>query len=118
MLSIRSRSAVMVFLLPPLGLYLVAVVGPILYSLVLSLFEWDGLSAMTFVGLDNYRQMLFHDNIFWTAAGHGLVYLGSACSSSVVALMLANLLTYILQAASSSRPCTCCRRSSRPSRSH
>lgn len=96
MLRTRSRTAVVVFLLPPLGLYLLAVVGPILYSLVLSLFEWDGLSDMRFVGLDNYRQMLFSDDIFWTATGHGLVYLAvSLFFQLVVALMLANLLTYV-----------------------
>ena len=96
MLATRSRTAVAVFLLPPLGLYLLAVVGPILYSLVLSLFEWDGLSEMRFVGLDNYRRMLLGDDIFWTATGHGLVYLAvSLFFQLVVALVLANLLTYI-----------------------
>jgi raffinose/stachyose/melibiose transport system permease protein len=96
MLTTRSRTAVLVFLAPPLGLYLVAVVGPILHSLVLSFFEWDGLSAMTFVGLDNYRQMLFKDDIFWNATGHGLVYLAvSLFFQLVVALLLANLLTYV-----------------------
>jgi raffinose/stachyose/melibiose transport system permease protein len=96
MLTNRSRTAVLLFLLPPLGLYLVAVVGPILHSLVLSFFEWDGLSAMTFVGLENYRQMLFDDDIFWKATGHGLVYLAvSLFFQLVVALLLANLLTYV-----------------------
>lgn len=75
MLPNRSRIAVLVFLLPPLLLYGVAVLVPIVQSLVLSLFEWDGITAMEFVGLDNYVRMLTGDDIFWTAFVNSLGYL-------------------------------------------
>ena len=75
MLPSRSRLSVLVFLLPPLVLYAVAVLGPILQSLYLSFFSWDGITAMEFVGLDNYRHMLTQDSIFWEAFRNALVYL-------------------------------------------
>jgi raffinose/stachyose/melibiose transport system permease protein len=75
MLPHRSRVAVLVFLLPPLLLYGVAVLLPILQSLGLSLFRWDGITPMEFVGLDNYVRMLGRDDIFWRAFANTLGYL-------------------------------------------
>ncbi|WP_159620451.1 carbohydrate ABC transporter permease [Ruania rhizosphaerae] len=75
MLPHRSRTAVLVFLLPPLLLYGIAVLVPIVQSLVLSFFSWDGITAMEFVGLDNYVRMLTRDDIFWTAFVNSLGYL-------------------------------------------
>ena len=53
MLPNRSRLSVLVFLLPPLLLYGVAVLFPIMQSLFLSFFSWNGISDMEFVGLAN-----------------------------------------------------------------
>jgi raffinose/stachyose/melibiose transport system permease protein len=64
------------FLLPALFFYGVFLVYPMLWSLYVSLFQWDGLSRdMVFVGLGNYARILFEDevaqgalwnNILWT----------------------------------------------------
>lgn len=75
MLPRRSALSVVVFLVPPLVLYGVAVLLPILQSLVLSLFSWDGITDMVFVGLDNYVKMLTRDDVFWTAFRNALGYL-------------------------------------------
>ena len=80
---------------PPLVLYAVAVLGPILQSLYLSFFSWDGITAMEFVGLDNYRHMLTQDSVFWEAFRNALVYLAVCLFFQLgVALFVANLLTY------------------------
>ena len=67
MLPNRSRTSVLVFLLPPLLLYGAAVLFPILQSLFLSFFSWNGISDMEFVGVDNYVRMFVADDIFWRA---------------------------------------------------
>lgn len=96
MLRYRSRTAVLVFLLPPLVVYVLAVLFPILQSLFLSFFRWDGITPMRFVGIDNYARMLVGDDVFWRAAGHSLVYLAVSLFFQLgVALALANLLTYV-----------------------
>ena len=74
MLPHRSRLSVLVFLLPPLLLYGAAVLLPILQSLFLSFFSWDGITDMEFVGLSNYTHMLRHDPSFWTTFGNQVVY--------------------------------------------
>ncbi|MEV0848164.1 sugar ABC transporter permease [Streptomyces sp. NPDC049954] len=74
MLPSRSRLSVVVFLAPPLLLFSAAVLLPIVQSLVLSFFTWDGISDMRFAGLSNYTYMLAEAD-FWTAVGNQLVYL-------------------------------------------
>ncbi|MBA4863744.1 sugar ABC transporter permease [Streptomyces sp. PSKA54] len=75
MLPHRSKLSVAVFLLPPVLLYGAAVLLPIVQSLVLSFFSWDGITDMQFVGLSNYRHMLAGDSTFWTTFFNQLGYL-------------------------------------------
>lgn len=99
MLPRRSALSVIVFLLPPLVLYGVAVLLPILQSLFLSLFSWDGISDMVFVGLDNYVKMLTRDDVFWTAFRNALGYLAICLVMQLGgALAVAGLLTALPRA--------------------
>ncbi|MBM7503531.1 raffinose/stachyose/melibiose transport system permease protein [Agromyces aurantiacus] len=75
MLPSRSKTSVLVFLIPPLLLYGVAVLLPILQSLFLSFFSWDGITSLRFVGFDNYARMFVGDDVFWTAFFNSLGYL-------------------------------------------
>lgn len=75
MLPYRSRMSVLVFLLPPVLLFGAGVLLPIIQSLVLSFFNWDGITNMQFVGIDNYAKMLSADPTFWKAFVNQLVYL-------------------------------------------
>jgi ABC-type sugar transport system permease subunit len=64
--SLRKRGilAGYLFIAPVILGYLIWVAGPMLVAVWLSLNEWDMLRPPTFVGLDNYRQML-HNDLFW-----------------------------------------------------
>ncbi|MHA4818243.1 carbohydrate ABC transporter permease [Streptomyces aculeolatus] len=96
LLPSRSRTAVLVFLLPPLLVYLVAVALPIAESLFLSFFRWDGITDLEFVGLDNYRDLLTSDSTFRAAFLHSLVYLAISLVIQVGGgLLVANALTYL-----------------------
>lgn len=94
MLPNRSRLSVLIFLVPPLIVYGVAVLLPILQSLFLSFFHWDGISDMEFAGLGNYARMFAQDDIFWTAFRNSLIYLVICLVLQLGgALLVANLLT-------------------------
>jgi raffinose/stachyose/melibiose transport system permease protein len=63
------------FLLPALFFYGVFLVYPMLWSLYVSLFQWDGLSAdMTFVGLGNYGRILFEDEVALAALWNNVLW--------------------------------------------
>jgi multiple sugar transport system permease protein len=71
----RTYIPALAFLLPGLALFLVFFVGPMLYSLNISFFDWNVVrpERSAFVGLENYRQALTNP-IFHRAALNTLVY--------------------------------------------
>lgn len=64
-----------IFLLPGLLGFLVFVLYPVIASFVLVFLEWDGLTEMKFVGLDNYAR-LFKDETFKISLFNNLHYTG------------------------------------------
>lgn len=99
MLPRRSGLSVVVFLVPPLLLYGIAVLLPIVQSLVLSFFRWDGITDMAFVGIDNYVKMLTRDDVFWTAFANAVGYLAICLVLQLGgALVVASLLTALPKA--------------------
>ena len=99
MLPRRSALSVAVFLIPPLLLYGIAVLLPILQSLVLSFFRWDGITDMIFVGVDNYIKMFTRDDVFWISFGNALGYLVICLVLQLGgALVVASLLTALPRA--------------------
>lgn len=55
------------FVLPFIVIYGVFNLFPLLYTLFLSFFSWDGIGAKSFVGLENYVKVLTTDKLFWTS---------------------------------------------------
>lgn len=45
--------------------FLFFTLGPLVFSLVMSFFDWPVVGERSFVGLDNYQTMLFDDPLFW-----------------------------------------------------
>ena len=67
---------------------------PILQSLFLSFFSWNGISDMEFVGLANYVRMFTGDDIFWRSFFNALGYLAICLVLQLGgALLVASLLT-------------------------
>ncbi|MET4060209.1 raffinose/stachyose/melibiose transport system permease protein [Arthrobacter sp. UYP6] len=61
------------FILPAFLVYAAFMLYPLGRAAHLSLFDWDGLSLATFVGLDNYTDILADDRLR-AAFGHALVF--------------------------------------------
>ena len=62
------------FLAPAVILFVVYVIFPILQSIWLSFYEWDGIGEKTFVGFNNYVE-LFDDYQFWVALKNNLYWM-------------------------------------------
>jgi multiple sugar transport system permease protein len=61
-------------LLPAVLVFLVLSVGPVLYGIWLSFQSGFGFLDLQFVGLENYRRLLFDDPNFWSSVRTGAVY--------------------------------------------
>ncbi|PLR82551.1 carbohydrate ABC transporter permease [Bacillus sp. V33-4] len=65
---------VAVFLLPNLIGFLTFIVFPLLSSLAISFTNWDLISTMEFVGIDNYKHLMA-DKEFWAAFTHTVTFI-------------------------------------------
>jgi multiple sugar transport system permease protein len=70
----HQHRAALLFLLPGGALFCLCVIYPIISSISLSFYHWDGMTPKTFVGLANYVE-LFHSDTFYTALKNNLIWL-------------------------------------------
>ena len=81
------------FLAPALLIYIIIIVFPGIYSVVLSLFEWNGVAEKRFVGLTNYVKLFTNDDIFRIALKNNVIWIVlTVCITVVLALILALVL--------------------------
>jgi raffinose/stachyose/melibiose transport system permease protein len=66
-----------VYLVPSFVLSLFVVIVPVFAALYYSLFKWPGGKKMSFIGIQNYIDVL-HDSIFWASFGNN-IYLTVFC---------------------------------------
>lgn len=66
------------FLLPALILYLVFVVYPMVATVQLSFYKWNGFATVekVFVGFNNYISIFTKDPVFWTSVKNSLIWMG------------------------------------------
>lgn len=80
---------IVLFILPALTIFLMYMLIPIPLSAFYSLFQWDGITDMVFIGLKNWRELL-NDSIFLNSVlnNFNLVFL-SIITQIPIALLLA-----------------------------
>jgi len=96
----RRKVVPWLFVLPVLLVHLTVVLGPALSAFYYSLTDWSGIGAGTFVGLANYRRLLFEDPSFWHAFRNNLLWLALFLTVPIaMALVAASLLAPIRRGA-------------------
>jgi multiple sugar transport system permease protein len=70
----RRALAPWLFLAPGLIFFTIYVLIPIVRSIWISFFDWDGLGAMTWIGIGNYVEMIGDDS-FYTSLKNNLAWL-------------------------------------------
>ncbi|CAM2862971.1 sugar ABC transporter permease [Paenibacillus sediminis] len=90
-LKVPART-IAVFVLPCLLLYVCLVFIPILVSLYSALLDWNGISGANFIGLANFKTMLFDDPVFWPSVRRTLLYAVFSMAEIPICLMMAILL--------------------------
>ncbi len=86
-----NKFMIAVYVLPSLLLLLAIIYIPIVLTGYYGLMEWDGVSPMTFVGLDNYIR-LAHDSVFWDSVLHAVLFAVLSTASLFVYLLVALVL--------------------------
>lgn len=70
----QQRLAPVLFLAPGLLMFTVYVLWPVVDSLWLSFFDWDGLGEKTWIGTENYVE-LFDDDAFYVSLRNNILWL-------------------------------------------
>ena len=74
-LTINQRTlAPWLFLAPGVLFFLFYVIFPVFQSMGISLYEWDGLGEKTFIGFDNYVELV-DDPAFYTSLKNNVIWL-------------------------------------------
>jgi multiple sugar transport system permease protein len=66
--------APVLFLAPGIAMFVLYVIAPIFESIWISFHDWDGLGAATFIGIDNYVELL-DDEAFYTSLKNNVLWL-------------------------------------------
>ncbi|MCB0907984.1 MAG: sugar ABC transporter permease [Nocardioidaceae bacterium] len=81
------------FLLGPFAVFGFAVLAPMAMTVYYSLLDWNGYGVQTFIGLDNFKELM-GDTLFRDSFKHVLLYIGATLVVEVaVGLLLAALAT-------------------------
>lgn len=88
----NDKLTAMIFILPALIGTLIFIIIPVIFSFTLSFFEWDLLTPMKYVGLQNFKDVM-HDSAFIQVLTNTFVF---AISSSVFAVIIPLVLACIL----------------------
>lgn len=86
-----NKRIIALYVLPSLLLILAIVYIPIVLTGYYGLHQWNGIGAMNFIGLDNYKELI-SDKAFWSSAGHSLLLAVFSAISLIVYLMVAMVL--------------------------
>ena len=89
----RRKVVPWLFVLPILLVNIVVVLGPALSAFYYSMTEWTGIGEAKWMGLANFRQLLFDDPSFWHAFRNNLIWLVMFLTIPIaLALVAASLL--------------------------
>ena len=89
----RKKVVPWLFVLPILVINVVVVLGPALSAIYYSMTSWTGIGEAEWIGLDNFRRLLFDDPSFWHAFRNNLIWLAMFLTVPIaLALVSASLL--------------------------
>ncbi|WP_334074261.1 MULTISPECIES: sugar ABC transporter permease [Paenibacillus] len=86
-----NRTIIALYVLPSLLLILAIIYIPIVLTGYYGLMQWDGVSGMTFIGLENYA-VLLKDGAFWSSVSHSLLFAVLSTVSLAVYLLISLIL--------------------------
>ena len=82
-----------VFIAPFFIIYIAFSLFPVLYSFVISLYQWDGIGEKAYIGFQNYMTLFTKDNLFFKSVGNTFLIMSVPLPVLVIGgTMLASLI--------------------------
>jgi raffinose/stachyose/melibiose transport system permease protein len=94
----ENRPVVAALVVPGIAVMVFSMLVPLAFSAYFSLTDWAGFGAFKFVGLENYREILTNDPVFWRALWNTfLLMVVTILVQNPVAFALAAVLAHVSQ---------------------
>ena len=87
-----NKRVIALYVLPSLLLILAVIYVPIVLTGYYGLMEWDAVSPMKYIGLDNYSRLI-DDGAFWASVRHSLLFAVMSTLSLILYLAVAMILS-------------------------
>lgn len=72
--AMNKPSVIAMFILPAFIVFTLIVIISIVWVFFVSFLNWNGMTDSVFVGLENYKELFFHDTSYWTIVGNTFLY--------------------------------------------
>jgi raffinose/stachyose/melibiose transport system permease protein len=72
-----DKKTIFLLVAPGFALFLFMICIPIIMSGYYGATDWEGIGGYKFVGLDNFKDILFHDGEFWISLWHAVLLAGT-----------------------------------------
>lgn len=83
------------FIVPAVGFIILFIAYPLIQSIILSFFEWNGMSEWEFTGINNYIKMLTSNRYFFTSLKNSIIFaIGTTSGTIIVGFVLAVLIDF------------------------
>ncbi len=89
-----DKKTIAILALPAITIIAFAILAPLIVSLYFSFMEWSGFGKAAYIGLANYRELLFHDTTFRQSLVNTFaLILVTICIQNPIAFGIAAILT-------------------------
>lgn len=87
-----NKLVIFSLVLPGIIVFLFAIFAPVCLSVYYGFTDYSGMGSYSFIGIENYRNLL-HDDVFWTSLKNSLLLaIGFICIQHPIALIVAAVL--------------------------
>lgn len=86
-----NKKIIALYVLPSLLLIMAIIYIPIVLTGYYGLMKWDGVSSMSFIGMENYASLM-KDSAFWNSVNHSLLFAVLSTVSLAVYMIVALIL--------------------------
>jgi raffinose/stachyose/melibiose transport system permease protein len=70
---LSDKKTILLLVLPGLLIYTFAILFPIILSIYLGMTDWSGIGRPNFIGLENFKKIIFTDTTFWKSLRNAIL---------------------------------------------
>ncbi|MGM7682633.1 carbohydrate ABC transporter permease [Cytobacillus sp. Hm23] len=92
---LSNKWTIFLLVAPGVSIFLFMIGIPVLMSIYYGSTDWSGIGSYSFIGLDNFKEILFNDSVFWKSLWNAVLLAGATVLiQHPIAILIAIFLTH------------------------